>query len=805
MSFEDCVREALSAGLTRDTAAELDAKRQRFLRAGFDSAEAESRAFDSQLEEMNQQQVQTMLQTLRTIEAVGNVTSHSKGVSTGIMSLLGRDITSEAKYSNIDYRARAIMSTFTARVAEAMEAMRTTMFGLRQDTALARDVVRELFQTRTGNGRAARFAQSFSEVFEDARLRFNAAGGAIAKREDWGMPQFHDFQLVARAGRDNWRQTIEPLLDRSKMLDEAGVPLSDADFDALLDDVYETVSTDGLSKLQPGAAGGKKLANRHNDRRFLIFRDGDAWLQYHDQFGRQNLYLSMMDHLEGMAHDIANLEILGPNPQATYRYLRDLARKDGTKGVRLAAMDALYNVVSGRADDTASTRLADTSAAIRNWLTSARLGSAMLSAVSDLAFFRQATAWNGLSSVRAMGDFLRTLNPARKADRLRAVKMGLVAEHWMTRALAANRFTEVTGAGFSAKAADLTMRLSGLSAWTDAGQKAVGLELMTTLAENVNRSLDEILSADPELGRLLSTYVTDEDWNIIRTSDLDEHDGVGQVFVPNILARSDIAPARAQDAATHLLEAMHALTNKAVPSPDARARAVSTGGTQAGTVRGEAIRFAFQFKGFPVSVVLQHVYDGIYRASAGQRLSYLAGITVGATVMGALAVQLKEISKGRDPRAMDNPDFWVSAFTQGGGAGIFGDFAYAGIFGSNRFGGSFAETLAGPAAGATTDALRLTLGQLGETVEGEDPNLGRDAASALQNYMPVASSLWYTRLAYERLVVNQLELMADPSAPSRYRRDRRKRAREQGQGYWWGRGSVAPDRAPDLDTALPDD
>lgn len=802
MSFERCIQEALGGKLGRNVAERLAERRDSFKNAGFADAIAEQKALDAEIAEMSQQKLQTMLQTVRVAEAADNVTAHPKGVRTGVMSILGRDITGQAKYSNIDFRAKAVMSQFTSKVSEGMEALRTTAFGFRQNTDLARDVVRQLFGGSTGNGKAARIAKAFGEAFEDARVRFNAAGGRIAKRDDWGMPQFHDFRRVASTPQSQWKTFIAPRLDRTKMLDDAGAPLTDEAFNRLLDEVYETVSTDGLNKLVPGQAGGQKLANRHNDRRHLIFKDGDAWLEYHDQFGRQNLYVSMMDHLESMAHEIANLEILGPNPAAAYRHLRDLARKDGTGGVALSTMDALYRTVSGAGSDTVSTRLGDTSAAVRNYLTSVRLGSAMLSAVSDLAFVRQAAKWNDLSSTRIMRNMISNLNPANAADRLKAVEMGLHADAWMSHALAANRFTEVTGAGFSAKAADTVMRLSGLSAWTDAGQKAVGQEVMTVLGENLGKNIDQLPN---ELQAGLRQYVTEEDWAIIRSTDPEKFRGVSAVSPRNILARTDIQSVRARAAASHLLEYMHWVTNQAVPTPDARARAITTGGLQAGTVGGELLRFGFQFKSFPVSVVLQHVYQGIYRGSALSRASYLGGLAVATTVMGALAMQLKEISKGRDPRGMDSPEFWGAAFLQGGGAGILGDFINAGVFGTNRFGNSLLATLGGPTASAVEDGLRLTVGQAGEAASGDDLNLGRDAAFALSRYTPGASSLWYMRIAFERMVVDQLALEADPDAPARFRRERRRLAREQGQEFWWRRGQLTPDRAPDLGAAVEDD
>ena len=125
---------------------------------------------------------------------------------------------------------------------------------------------------------ARELAKAWKEASELLRKRFNRAGGAIAKRTDWGMPQNHDQILIRKAGYEAWRDYILPRLDRDKMIDEqTGLRFSDEKFELVLNDVFETISTDGLNKLIPGAQGyGKSLGNRRQDHRFLSFKNGTA-------------------------------------------------------------------------------------------------------------------------------------------------------------------------------------------------------------------------------------------------------------------------------------------------------------------------------------------------------------------------------------------------------------------------------------------------------------------------------------------------------------------------------------------------
>jgi hypothetical protein len=73
---------------------------------------------------------------------------------------------------------------------------------------------------------------------------------------------------------------------------------------------------------------------------------------------------------------------------------------------------------------------------------------------------------------------------------------------------------------------------------------------------------------------------------------------------------------------------------------------------------------------------------------------------------------------------------------------------------------------------------------MGENVT---PELRRFA----EGFLP-GNSLWYARLAIERLVKDQLELIGDPKAERKWRRAERKQRREFGTNMWWRRGELAP-------------
>jgi len=163
-------------------------------------------------------------------------------------------------------------------------------------------------------------------------------------------------------------------------------------------------------------------------------------------------------------------------------------------------------------------------------------------------------------------------------------------------------------------------------------------------------------------------------------------------------------------------------------------------------------------------------------------------------LMGALALQLKEMAKGRDPRPMEGPEFWGAAFMQGGGLGIYGDFLFSDL---NRFDRGLSETIAGPVVGFANDVRKLTIGNIIEAAQGEDTKIASEMISFAQRYTPGAS-LWYARLGLERMLFDQMKLWADPKAKQKMRNTKRKYAREYGQDYWWSPGKMQPTRGPDV-------
>ncbi len=63
-------------------------------------------------------------------------------------------------------------------------------------------------------------------------------------------------------------------------------------------------------------------------------------------------------------------------------------------------------------------------------------------------------------------------------------------------------------------------------------------------------------------------------------------------------------------------------------------------------------------------------------------------------------------------------------------------------------------------------------------------------------------SLWYARLAIERLIEDELELMLNPDANARFRRIEKRATKDFNQRFFARPGRGVPQRPPDLRAAL---
>ncbi|MFY9350667.1 MAG: hypothetical protein WBL20_07720 [Sphingobium sp.] len=713
------------------------------------------------------------------------------------VAFMARD--DKARYSPVELRHRAVRVRVQGMMDRMLADLRKTVTGKVRDPVLEADIVRALNGEAVANASANEMAEAVRGALHYMRQRFNQAGGHIRKMEGYDLPHRWSAQQLRAVPFEQWLADLMPALDRARMIDrDTGLPMTDARLTQALQKVYERTRTEGWSDRKAGAIGATSIANRHAEERFLHFRSADDWLRINEKYGAAGAFDTLMGHVETMSREIAAMEILGPNPEATIRFLGDSVVKEAqVKGdgaavnkatAAAAQVRTLWDEFSGRNAAPVNERLARNFGTVRAVQTSAKLGSAVLSAVGDFAMTAMTRRFNGMPVTSMLGDYMRLMRPGSKEDMMLALHMGAAADEWTETAAAMNRLTgeELTGE-FAQRLANGTLRLSGLSRHTMA-LRATHARLVSGL---VTRQADRpFTKLNPDFRAMLDRYgIGAAEWDHIRATPLTQERGTGWIL-PDKVADQKIGD--------KLLEMIQGETDFAVPTVDLRTRATVNSIGRRGTWTGEVMRSAFLFKSFGLTVINLHGRR-MLDMDGWSAARYAAGLTVATTLAGALAVQMKEVAKGRDPQPMQSTAFWGKAMLQGGGWGIFGDFIGAS---ESRFGGGLGATAAGPMVQTASNVADLTVGNTMKLLRGDDTDFWPDTLRLMRQEVPVLSSLWYARPIYDRLILNSMDRMIDPDHDANVARLIRK-AEDQGTGYWLPPDVIEGElRAPEFGNAM---
>jgi hypothetical protein len=299
--------------------------------------------------------------------------------------------------------------------------------------------------------------------------------------------------------------------------------------------------------------------------------------------------------------------------------------------------------------------------------------------------------------------------------------------------------------------------------------------------------------------------LTAAEWDLLRAPETMFTSPTGaKVITPTWFAEHAALPRlEAERLAMKLGGIIEALTEIGVPTTSTRGRVSFLGDLAPGSLPGELMRSSMMYKSYALSMMFNQVQRIFEMQGNWTRATYVAAFVVQMTAMGALAVQLKEIAKGRDPRPMDNPQFWGAAYFQGAGFGIFGDFFTST---TSRAGGGLAETAAGPVIGLAGDIGRAVNSNISRVAEGKDPLIGRDVANLARRYNPLATFQPLipvpTRVAMDRIIWDNLQELLDPEAKEQWHQQQQRMKRETQTQNYWQRGEMLPRRAPDLTNAL---
>ncbi|WP_060538566.1 hypothetical protein [Pseudomonas sp. NBRC 111125] len=697
----------------------------------------------------------------------------------------------------IDNRIKGERNRAFSSIMDVIDAASPRFLGLITNKVAERDFVREVFGQATGNQIAAKAAKAWREQMDALRERMNAAGAMIGRLDYGWLPQPHSLVKVRQATADAWASFVMNRLDRRRYLNEDGTQMTDAQVTDFLLAAHETLRTDGLNKMTPGAGGGASRAGKFDEaHRQIHFKDADSYLEYMRDFGPTSVFEAMQGSVHAQVKDSVLIEQFGPNSSQTYRLLLDTARKkDGIgngyfSGTEFGATpDMVWNVLNGTLGVPVNARFAEFNQGIRNFMVAAKLQATLIaSVVGDLQSLAITSVYHGLPVGKTLVSAIKSVSADYRAEAARmSLGMDSITNDLVT------FHTDNLSSGWTSKLANSTMKLTLLEGWTTAMRRGLSVQLMSRMAADTRGAW----GADAKLqGRLERYGITKEDWDVWQAARPEDWRGQQMLTPESIASIQGFSAKQKNDAIGKLLGYIQNESEFTSILPGLMTRATLRRGTQSGEIGGESLRHLTLFKSFGVAMFERHWARAMQIESTAGRLAYSASLFTGLLMAGAVTNQLMDIMNGRDPRNMDDPKFWVQAMLRGGGVGIFGDIMNTGLGGDNRGGQSNLTGLLGPVYGTAAD-IGLTAGSVFRK-NTEPADVGANMLRIGYQNTPFIRS-WYTKAAFEHAVFHDMQELLSPGYLQRMKRRAKK---DFGQGFWWSPGKAVPERAPNLNTAV---
>lgn len=725
---------------------------------------------------------------------------------------------------SIDSKARGIASIYRGELVDFYTNIKGGL-GIFTDQELVQKIVRERFGENTGDALAKKISDKMGDVFETMRDRFNRNGGDIGKLDNWGLPQTHNLEKIAKAGKEAWVNKAESLIDTRQYVHENGDYYSQQEIRSLLEYTYDTLSSDGANKIEVGrqATGGgtSKVTNRHGESRVLHFKDAESWLEYQSEFGGMQFVDLVEAHINGLSKDIAMVENLGSNPKTALKILMDAAaKKDWEKGIEenqtkssRKRAQVMFDEFSG-GNSPQSQVLANLGLAYRSMNVASMLGGTTIASLADQATIAKNASVHNVSYRKAFGGLIEQLNPANKADRELAHSLGLATEEmlgsiarWSDDGLTSTYGKSEKLARISSGVATQVMRISFLNALTSASKVGFTKLLMEKYGRlSRSKAWNDLDVQDREL--LSNTGLDERAWQVFQLAEpvvdrkgnqLMSARSIYEIPDEKLTAFGD--PKQVKDQVASQLQA-HLLDEQgmAVIEAGLRERTWMTVGAK-GTITGEVFKGLMQFKSFSASFLMRQGSRTMAQEGLKGKAAYAIPLMVSMTLLGGLVVQLREILNGNDPQTIyDSNDpkkatsFFMRSLVAGGGLPVLGDILVAGTDTSGRDANSF---VSGPLGSDFTSLLGLTVGNLTQYNEGKDTNFGNEAFKFVKGKIP-AQNLWYTKAAINRMFFDEVQ---DTIAPGYREKALRKAEQQQDRERFWG-DDVTDIRAPDFERVV---
>jgi hypothetical protein len=673
--------------------------------------------------------------------------------------------------------------------------------------ASASDLIYEIKGVDTGNKAAKAVAAGWQSMVKAGEQRALMTGVQFDQNLHWDTPQDWQSRRVAKFSQDEFVKDWHGVIDSGgvKLIDKGQPPSAATLFEPARTGFYATPDRvdDILKKAYADIKyeGGQAAPFSEHMRTFEFQHNkagADAWLKMQAKYGTGNEIMSIVDqHIDHMASTIALHEMFGPQPQAAFEAAVRLAKEKNpaealSPGLRwfdseTVARNTFAEVAGTRgysAGNIGNEVWARRMAGARQLVGAAALRNLPISIVpSDIAMSFLAAHHDGMSGLNVISHTLQGGMTRQEAAHLQ------IAAH-SYQDFVQNSYRryedEINASGLARAVPNFVVKATGANWWTNNIRLGYQLSYFHQLADMADRPWSAL---DPRVrDNFLSHYgVTENEWDQIRNIPPDlAPNGAKYINLPE-LTRTN------RELSERLQRAVGERSSYGAHQPDARTRAIATGGAVPGTFAGETRLAMVQYKQFALERMSTHLMRVLYEGTVGDRIMRGLAFTLLSTAAGAISLQTAEILAGKNPHDMSDPAFWTRAFAKGGAGGVFGDLLAEALNPETRSQAGFGF-IGGPVGGVLGDVGRTALSPLRHDLfdaGGRRVTSGpwNDTFQTLRRWTP---ETWYTKLAVDRLFYDQLQTLLDPHYRESFRRAEQYASRRGGGGYWWAPGEAAP-------------
>jgi len=717
---------------------------------------------------------------------------------------------------------RQIASAFSEKLRQKNL---TTLFA-NANSDIDRRIARTIWELGEGktvtekNKEIVELSKIIHEFSETLRLEYNKYGANIDKLPGWIVRQSHDpFQLrnamdvlnlknnknikeingSAERNLEAWKAYIKP-----KLAERTFEGVADKDRDQFLTYAYNSLirNEHQIAEGSGGHYGSRDLTSKLNAKRVLHFKTADDWFDYNSNFGGGNLRESLFAGFNYAGRNIGLMSTLGTKPKDSFQKIGRLVEDYYIKKQEQGKVDKIsgylkdqgryerhFAEVDGSVNSINSFGAARWSGITRSIISMAKLGGAVVSAMADIHLYGRELKYQGRSYLGGVFEALTRLakvkNSAKKQEI--AEQLGFMADNIIYDLAARYSVGDTLNRSFT-RLQRTFFKLNLLQWWTNSLKEGAMLGMGNYVAKRRNIAFKNL---DFKFKRLIEHFGIDEKiWNTIRKMDVERADDGKEFFsvrqIDNLsddviksLAGLKTMSKRQIDIfrdnlKTKVMGMFLDRSTYAVIEPDARTRSFMKGGFHAGTAHGEAMRFIFQFKAFPLAILQKALGREVASLKAGRKLEAFFGITaliLGSGIFGYISMTAKDLLKGKTPKDPTKKATFFASMLQGGGLGIYGDF----LFSKSFSGLDILATATGPAAtefAKAANAIRYA-------VQGEPSKAGKQAYKSIVNNIPFLN-LFYLKTAFDYAIGYQ---MMETLSPGSLRKMEKKMKKDTGQEF----------------------